>query len=123
VSGNSIVGKRASLGGGARGLYIGMVAEDVLVNGNLISGFEDGIRIDTTDATSGNIAISDNSIINARRCVYLGAVSRVDQVQVLGNTMRPDPGGEGVFFFAPADDVEIVGNTITGGHTAVFMSH
>lgn len=123
ITGNSIVGKRVSKGGGARGLYIGMVAEDVLIAGNLISGFEDGIRIDTTDPTSRNIGISDNSIINCARGVYLGATARVDQVQVSGNTMRPIDGGVGVFFFAAAADVEIVGNTITGGHTAIFMSH
>lgn len=123
IVGNSIVGKRTSLGGGARGIYIGMVAEDIRVTGNLVSGFQDGITIDSTDITSRNIAISGNTIVNIRRGVYLGVVAPVAQVQINGNTIRPDAGGQAVFFFAAASDVEIVGNTITGGHTGIWMSH
>lgn len=123
VSGNSIVGKRTSFGGGARGLYIGMVGEDVRVTGNMIAGFEDGVRFDTPDGATKNLVVSDNSIIECNRCIYVGATAAVNEVQISGNTFRAISGGAGVFFFAPATDVEVVANTITGGHTGVFMSH
>src|SRR5699024_2669109 len=123
VSGNSIVGKRTSFGGGARGLYIGMIGEDVRVTGNMITGFEDGIRFDTPDGATKHLVISDNSIIECNRAVYVGATAAVNEVQISGNTFRAIDGGAGVFFFAPATDVEVVANTITGGHTGVFMSH
>ena len=123
IVGNSIVGKRASLGGGARGLYIGHVAEDIRVSGNLIAGFDDGVRIDTPDTVTKNIVVSDNSIVDVNRGVYLGATAPVAEIQISGNTIRTDAAGVPVFFFAPASDVEIVGNTLAGGHTAIFMSH
>lgn len=123
VSGNSIVGKRTSFGGGARGLYIGMVGEDVRVTGNMIAGFEDGVRFDTPDGATKNLVVSDNSIIECNRCIYVGATAAVNEVQITGNTLRAISGGEGVFFFAPATDVEVVANTIAGGHTGIFMSH
>lgn len=127
VSGNTVVGKRTSRGGAPRGIWVGLVARDVRVTGNMVSGFEDGIRVEMQGAAEAavmrHVALTDNSIIACRNGIRLGQTEPVHDVQISGNTITAPDGGFGVFLFAPASDIEINSNTIVGGHTAIWMSH
>lgn len=127
VSGNTVVGKRTSRGGAPRGIWVGLVARDVRVTGNMVSGFEDGVRVEMQDAaesaTMRHVVISDNSLLDNTNGIRLGQTTPVHDVQITGNTITAPDGGYGVFLFAQATDVEINGNTLLGGHIGIYMSH
>jgi hypothetical protein len=126
VSGNTVVGKRTSRGGAPRGIWVGLVAQDVRVTGNMVTGFADGIRVEmhgTEGANMRHVAITDNSVIDCDNGIRLGQTDSLHDVQISGNTITCPPAGYGVFLFAPASDIEINGNTIVGGHTGIYMSH
>ena len=126
VSGNTVVGKKTSRGGAPRGIWVGLVAQDVRVTGNMVTGFADGIRVEmhgTEGANMRHVAITDNSVVDCDNGIRLGQTDSLHDVQISGNTITCPPAGYGVFLFAPASDIEINGNTIVGGHTGIYMSH
>lgn len=123
ATGNVIVGKRVSTTGAPYGVRIGMLCEDIQVTGNLIRGFDDGVRIDTPDGVTRSLVVSENSILDCTRGVGVHGESIVTGVRIAGNTIRAITGGYAVYIVAAVDDLEVVGNTMTGGAAGIYMAH
>lgn len=123
ATGNVIVGKRVSETGAPYGVRIGMLCEDIQITGNLIRGFDDGVRVDTPDGTTRALVISENSILDCTRGVGIHGTTLVSEVRVAGNTIRVVTGGYAVYVIAAVDDLEVMGNTMMGGAAGIFMAH
>lgn len=122
VTGNVIVGKRVSATGAPCGVRIGMLCEDVQITGNMIRGFTDGVRIDTPDGTTRALVVSENTILDCTQGVYVTGALTVDGVRIAGNTIRANADGYPVYLVASINDLDIQGNVLAGGLTAVYCA-
>ena len=122
VTGNVIVGRKTSPIGAPVGIRIGMLCEDVQVTGNLIRGFDSGVRIDTPDAGTRALVVSENSILDCVYGVYIGADTPLAEIRIAGNLLRVTETGFGVYIIASITGLELTGNTLDGGHTGIYCA-
>lgn len=123
ISGNTITGKSASLGGSPFGVRIGMVCDNVRVTGNVIRGFSSGVRIETPDSTTNALVVTGNTISDCQHCVYLGTTATVlDGVVVSSNYLEPVTGGYAVYISTTVNDLDVSGNVLVGGAGGVYVA-
>jgi len=124
ISGNTIVGKTTSGGGGPNGIYIGMLCDGIQIIGNFIRGFRDGVRFDTPDQPSRGLVVSNNHIVDCERPVFVGSTSTMYRLKIDGNYLRalPGPSNYPVYLVSTVEDIEIAGNTLEGGNMGVYVA-
>lgn len=120
VSGNTVVGKRVSVGGYSAGLRISAQGDDVQVTGNVIRGFGRGVSVDTPDLEMRGLVLSENQILDCDYPVSLHFADLITDVRIAGNILRATESGNPIQLFAPAEDLNITGNTLVGGHTGII---
>lgn len=124
ISGNTIVGKTTSGGGGPNGIYIGMLCDGIHITGNQIRGFRDGVRFDTPDQPSRGLVVSGNHITDCERPVFIGSSSTMYRLKIDGNYLRAlaGSGNYPVYLVTGIEDLEVTGNTMEGGNMGIYVA-